>query len=223
MRWQVFDIIGPIMVGPSSSHTSGAVRLGLMANRLMGGVPDSAVIQLHGSYAEVYKGHGTDLALVAGLLGFEPDSEKVVHAFDEAKKQGLQYSFELVDLGTNYHPNTVRFVLKKGSDTLEMTGSSIGAGSVEIVELFGIPTSYIDGKSETLILMQQDRPGMVAWISSTIAAAQLNISQMSVARSQKGEKALTVINLDSPVPEAVLEGLRTVDGILWAKVLPILK
>ena len=109
MRFETFDIVGPIMVGPSSSHTSGAVRLGLFANTLLGGVPEKADIFLHGSYAQVFKGHGTDKALIAGLAGFQPDSEKIVVSFDKAKKLGMKYTITPTDLGNDYHPNTARF------------------------------------------------------------------------------------------------------------------
>jgi len=146
MKWSVFDIVGPIMVGPSSSHTSGAVRLGLFANKLIGGIPEEAQIFLHGSYAEGYKGHGTDKALIAGLLGIAPDSEKVVKAFKVAKEKGMKYKLIPTDLGSQYHPNTAKFILKKEDTRLELIGESIGAGSVQISEINGIKTNALNAR-----------------------------------------------------------------------------
>ena len=216
-KWQVFDIVGPIMVGPSSSHTSGAVRLGLVARQLLGDQPDKAIIGLHGSYAEVYQGHGTDLALVAGLLGFEPDDEKVVVAFDEAKKAGLEYRFEKINLGSDCHPNAARFVLQKGKYQLEIVGISIGAGRIEITEIDGIPTSSIDGLLDTLIVSHSDQPGLLAGITSVIASANINIAKMAVSRSKKGERALTVANLDQELSQANLTEISQVKGVSWVK------
>src|SRR5579862_9241696 len=124
----LLDIIGPIMVGPSSSHTAGACRIGLLARGLVGGTPDRASIELHGSFARTGEGHGTDKAIVAGLMGFRPDDERIRTALEIAEKDGLDYSFDKTTLGEEAHPNTVRMTLDRGDRTTVMTGSSLGAG-----------------------------------------------------------------------------------------------
>jgi L-serine dehydratase len=220
MKWDVFDIVGPIMVGPSSSHTSGAVRLGLFANKLIGGIPDEATIYLHGSYAQVYKGHGTDKSLIAGLLGIEPDSEKVIKAFEVAKLVGLKYKIIPTDLGNEYHPNTAKFILKKGKETIEIVGQSIGGGSIEIVEINGIKTNMLDGKYNTLITLQKDKPGVIAAITSIIAEEQLNIANMAISRDKKGGDALTILTLDGEIPEKVIDLIKNLKTIKWVRILP---
>ncbi len=222
MSWQVFDIVGPIMIGPSSSHTSGAARLGKVVHELIGGTPETAEIQLHGSFAEVYKGHGTDIALLAGLLGFAPDDPRLRQAAEEAQQAGMTYMISCVDLGLGHHPNTAKFSVVRQGERLEVIGCSIGAGNVEIVSIEGIKTNYLDGKFETLIVMQQDAPGVVAEITETIAREGLNIAQMGVAREDRGERALTIINLDEKIPDDLITELACDERILWVKVLPII-
>jgi L-serine dehydratase len=218
MGWDIFDIVGPIMVGPSSSHTSGAVRLGLLARQILGGTPQRATIYLHGSYAEVYKGHGTDLALVAGLLGFAPDSENVVKAFSQAKKMGMEFDIVPTDLGSCYHPNTAKFLLKKDKIKIEIVGQSIGGGNVEIVEINGIKTSSLDGKYDTLITLQKDKPGLIAQISGCLSQSGVNIAQMSTSRVQKDGDALSVYNLDKMPPGQKINKIEEIKYVKWARI-----
>lgn len=216
MKWKIFDVIGPIMVGPSSSHTSGAVKLGLFCNKLIGGIPDSADIYLHGSYADVYKGHGTDLALVAGLLGFAPDSEKVVEAFNEAKKIGMKYKIIPTDLGEKYHPNTAKFVIKKGDLDIEIIGISIGGGKIEIAEINGMSIEGLDGDNPTLLVFQNDRPGVVAHITDVISKNNINIGTLHIFREQKGGKAMTIATLDSELDTSIVSIIENIDNVLKA-------
>jgi L-serine dehydratase len=217
--WRLFDVIGPIMVGPSSSHTSGAVRLGLFANTLFGDIPEHATIYLHGSYGDVYRGHGTDKALIAGLLGFPPDSEQVVSAEEEAKKKGMHVEIIPTNLGNEYHPNTARFVLRSGSKILEITGESIGGAKIQIVEIDGIKVNSLDGQYNTLLTKQHDQPGVAAAVTAILAERKINIAQMSISRGAKGDRALLVINVDGDLPQLVADQIDALPQVEWVKIL----
>lgn len=209
-NYSTFDIIGPIMVGPSSSHTAGAVRLGKMARILLGEKPVKAAIRLHGSFRETYKGHGTDLALVAGLLGLETDDPGIKDAFLLAKKNNLDYSFSPIDLGGDAHPNTVKiFVEGEKGYKLEMQGSSIGGGSIVISEINGFPVE-IRGDYETLVTVHQDRPGVVAQVSGVLAGYGINIASMRVSRKNRGKLASMMIEIDQHVP---FDALQEIQGL----------
>ncbi|MHB9112927.1 MAG: L-serine ammonia-lyase, iron-sulfur-dependent subunit beta [Thermoleophilia bacterium] len=200
----VFDIIGPVMTGPSSSHTAGAVRLGLAGRAIIGGTPVSARLGLHGSFAQTYRGHGTDLALVAGLLGMKPDDERIPAALDLAAGEGLEVTFELVDLGPDVHPNTVRMVLtaRDGHETT-VIGSSIGGGRILVTRIGRFAVDF-SGEYHAVILAYGDRPGVVATVTSLIAADRVNIAAMRVSREARHARALTIMELDQPVsPEAM--------------------
>ncbi|CAA7602744.1 L-Serine ammonia-lyase [Acididesulfobacillus acetoxydans] len=201
-RINVFDILGPVMVGPSSSHTAGAVRLGLMARKILGDEPREAKIILHGSFAETGKGHGTDLALVAGLLGMLPDDERIPRAMEMAAAAGLKTVFSAGDLG-DVHPNSVRFDLK-GATGHEATvlGCSIGGGQIEIRGIDEFPV-MLRGDYPTLVILHQDLPGVVAQVTAILAAAQINIAEMRVSREKKGAVALTVVEMDQKIDPAV--------------------
>src|SRR6188508_395797 len=152
----LLDIIGPVMVGPSSSHTAGACRLGLLARCLVGGTPDRARIELHGSFARTGEGHGTDKALVGGLLGFRPDDERLREALQIAEREGLDYRFEKTTIADAIHPNTVRIKMERGDVTATMTGSSLGAGRVLVTEIDGYPVE-VTGNFHTVVLVAEDR------------------------------------------------------------------
>ncbi|MEW6725336.1 MAG: L-serine ammonia-lyase, iron-sulfur-dependent subunit beta [Bacillota bacterium] len=197
----VFDMIGPIMIGPSSSHTAGAARLGQLARSILGGQPVRARILLHGSFAETGAGHGTDLALVAGLLGLGPDDERIVDAFQLADAAGLQYNFERVDLG-RVHPNTVRFVLEAGDRRVMVTGSSVGGGRVLVTAIDQFPVE-LSGEYDALVVSYLDQPGVISKISSLLAMDNVNIAQMRVSRAEKGARALMILEVDQPVADEV--------------------
>ncbi|MHB9059794.1 MAG: L-serine ammonia-lyase, iron-sulfur-dependent subunit beta [Bacillota bacterium] len=205
----VFDIIGPVMTGPSSSHTAGAVRLGLAGRAIVGGTPARARIGLHGSFAQTYRGHGTDLALVAGLMGMKTDDERIPAALNLAPGEGLEVSFELVDLGPDVHPNTARMVLtaRDGRETT-VVGSSIGGGRI-LVTRIGQFTVDFSGEYHAIILAYGDRPGVVAAATAVIAADQVNIATMRVSRQARRARALTIMELDQPIsPEAMAQIVR---------------
>jgi len=203
----VFDLIGPVMVGPSSSHTAGAVRLGEMARKILGSEPVDAEIILHGSFAETGKGHGTNLALVAGLLGMHTDDERIPQAFEIAKEKGLSFSFAAGNLG-EVHPNTVKMKLvDQEGNKVDVTGSSIGGGRIQIQGINEFQVEVM-GDYHTLVVLQNDLPGVVAQVTSLIASTQINIAQMRVSREKKGARALMIIETDQAIDPAALALMR---------------
>ncbi len=202
----LFDIIGPVMVGPSSSHTAGAVRIGRFARGLLGADPASAEIGLHGSFAATGEGHGTPLALLAGLLGCDPDDERIPEAEALAQDRGMAYVFREVDLG-EVHPNSVRLHLARGEEQLEVCASSVGGGRIRVWGIDGFPVD-LSGDYPTLVLVYLDRPGAVAVVSSVLAHAGINLAELKVCRLQRGGQALMEVQCDEVPPLAVLEGLR---------------
>ncbi|MGI6449888.1 MAG: L-serine ammonia-lyase, iron-sulfur-dependent subunit beta [Desulfitobacteriia bacterium] len=199
----VFDMLGPIMVGPSSSHTAGAVRLGLMARKILGGKPLAARILLHGSFAETGKGHGTHLALTAGLLGMQPDDERIKFAPKLAQEAGLSVVFENVNLG-EVHPNTVKFYLAGTAGEKAVTmGSSVGGGRIVITEVNEFSVEFM-GEYPALILLYADSPGMVAEITKVLALEGINIAQMRVSREGRGKRALAIMETDELLQTEVI-------------------
>ncbi|MGC7870434.1 L-serine ammonia-lyase, iron-sulfur-dependent subunit beta [Desulfosporosinus sp. SYSU MS00001] len=210
----VFDLLGPIMVGPSSSHTAGAVRLGTMARKILGEEPLEGTITLHGSFAETGKGHGTDVALIAGLLGMAPDDERIPDAPELAKERGFKVRFEKADLG-DVHPNTVKFDLTGPKERVEIIGSSIGGGAILIRQINNFRVG-INGDYPTLVILHQDLPGVVAQVTLLLATAQINIATMRVSREKKGAQALMVLETDQKIDEAVLDLTRRLPSIKQA-------
>ncbi|AFM42551.1 L-serine ammonia-lyase [Desulfosporosinus acidiphilus SJ4] len=210
----VFDLLGPIMVGPSSSHTAGAVRLGTMARKILGEEPLEGVITLHGSFAQTGKGHGTNLALIAGLLGMSPDDERIPEAPKLAQEQGLKIRFETDDLG-DVHPNTVKFNLTGSMGTIQVVGSSIGGGAILIRQINNFMVD-INGDYPTLVILHQDLPGVVAQVTLLLATAQINIATMRVSREKKGAQALMVLETDQKIDEAVLGLTRRLPSVKQA-------
>ncbi|WP_172497070.1 L-serine ammonia-lyase, iron-sulfur-dependent subunit beta [Enterococcus faecalis] len=190
----VFDIIGPVMIGPSSSHTAGAARIGKVVRSIFGQQPDSVDIYLYESFAKTYRCHGTDIALVGGLLGMEPDDEQLANSLEIAYEQGMEVCFipksEKAD-----HPNSVKIVVSSGDRKLSVTGISIGGGNIQISELNGFKLSLSMG-TPTFIVVHQDVPGMIAKVTNILSASDINISTMTVTRESKGEKAIMIIEVD---------------------------
>src|SRR3954469_21389658 len=160
----LLDIIGPVMVGPSSSHTAGACRIGLLARGLVGGTPERAKIELHGSFARTGEGHGTDKAIVAGLMGFRPDDDRIREALEIAEREGLAYRFEKTTLDEDAHPNTVRMTLECGDRKAVLTGASLGAGRVMVTQIDGFPVE-VSGNYHTVVLVAEDIKGSIAKIA----------------------------------------------------------
>lgn len=212
----LFDILGPVMVGPSSSHTAGACRLGLVARAILGGTPERALIRLHGSFAATGDGHGTKRAIVGGLIGLPPDDLRLRDAFHEAEDAGLEWSFENVDLGDGAHPNSVVFELTRGGETVHVTGASIGGGRIEVSELNGFPVS-LGGDYHTLVVLARDEPGTIMTITGRFAAENINLATMRVDRTGRHEDALMTIEADAPIPDTLLEDLREFPWLRWAR------
>ncbi|MEJ7760851.1 MAG: L-serine ammonia-lyase, iron-sulfur-dependent subunit beta [Gemmatimonadaceae bacterium] len=212
----LLDIIGPVMVGPSSSHTAGACRLGLLGRGLVSGTPHSALLQLHGSFARTGEGHGTDKALVAGLLGFRPDDDRIRTALQIAEREGLDYRFEKITLSDSAHPNTVRMTLEQGGITATLVGSSLGAGRVLVTEIDGYPVE-ISGNFHTIALVAEDRKGSIARITGILAEHEINIATLKLTRKQKGGDAFMVIECDESPGEGVRDEIRTLDWVRWAR------
>ena len=208
----VFDIIGPIMIGPSSSHTAGAVRLGRLARAIAGSTPTAARIRLYGSFAQTYRGHGTDRALVAGLLGHTPADERIRHALDEAKNKGIAVTIRAAR-GEPAHPNTARFDLTTPDGRrVSVVGASIGGGSVRVTQIDDYDME-ISGDYHTLLVRHIDRPGMIATVTALLAKAKVNVAQMRVSRKRKGGHALMTIKADQHVAQRVRDEITGIDGV----------
>jgi L-serine dehydratase len=211
----LLDIIGPVMVGPSSSHTAGACRLGLLARCLVGGTPQRAKIELHGSFARTGEGHGTDKAIVGGLMGFRPDDERLRVALETAEREGLDYRFEKTTLGDDAHPNTVRMSVERGDRSAVMTGSSLGAGRVLVTEIDGYPVE-VTGNYHTIVLVAEDVKGSVARITSILAENDLNIATLKLTRKQRGGDAFMVLEVDDTPSEQVRDQIRALPWVRYA-------
>ena len=212
----LFDILGPVMVGPSSSHTAGACRLGLMARAILGGMPERAQILLHGSFAATGEGHGTQRALVGGLLGLPPDDLRLREAYEEARAAGLQWEFGAVDLGEDAHPNTAVFEVTRAGETVHLRGASLGGGRIEVAEIDGF-TVALGGNYHTLVLEAQDRPGTVAMVAAILAGHGVNLATMRVDRTGRHQDALMTIECDEPIPDAVLAAIQGFPWLHWAR------
>ena len=209
----IFDILGPVMVGPSSSHTAGAVRIGRMARTLLGDEPVKADIHLHGSFAETGVGHGTDKALIAGLLGMAPDDLDIPQSLEIAAHRGLKFSFDQMDL-RDAHPNSVLLELAGASDRrLVMQACSTGGGRILVTRLDGIDVSFT-GDYHTLIVQNMDNQGNLSDVTNALALARVNVANMSMNRSSKGGSVMMIIETDDPVPGYIVELLEKQPGIL---------
>ena len=209
----LFDIIGPVMIGPSSSHTAGAARLGRMVRRLAGQEITDAALYLHGSFAATYRGHGTDKALIAGLLDLPPWDERLRGAFAMAEKAGLTYRFIPADLGENAHPNTVRFeVVCRDGTRHTVTGASVGGGQVEITEIDALSVRFT-GERPIIVCRHHDHPGVIAAIAGLLYEAEINIGNMQVDRSRETHLAQMYLEIDSVPPPGLEEKIRALPGI----------
>lgn len=206
-------MIGPRMVGPSSSHTAGALRLGLLARAALGARPAKATVGLHGSFATTYQGHGTDRAVAAGLLGMAPDDRRIPESRRVAREEGLEIAFEPIDLGPGVHPNTLRFELEGEGRTATLTGSSVGGGAVRVSEINGREVE-ITGEFDTLLVVADDVPGTTARVTRLLADRDVNIAFLEVTRRKRGGEATMIVQADQPIPDEVIDA---VGGFEWVK------
>lgn len=210
--YSVFDILGPIMIGPSSSHTAGAARLGKISRQIAEGDICEVEFILYESFAHTYKGHGTDKALLAGILGLDPDDERLPHSFELAKGEGIRFKFIESNDEAPY-PNTVRIIITgKSNKKTEILGCSIGGGNVILKEINGMNVEFT-GEYETLITNHIDKPGVISNVTKVLANHGINIAFMRVYRHSKGDYAIMVIESDQKIPEEARKVLQNIDGI----------
>ena len=208
----LFDILGPVMVGPSSSHTAGAVRIGFLARKLLEEEPKTAHIILHGSFATTGSGHGTDKALIAGLLGMKPDDIRIPNSFEIAQKKGIVFSFETKTV-KDAHPNTaILSLIGKTGKKVEMQASSIGGGRIMLNKLDGIDVNF-SAERPTLVVHNIDMPGHVAKVASMLYELKVNIATMQLYRSKRGGDAVMVMELDQAISLDVVSWVEKQQGI----------
>lgn len=208
----VFDIIGPVMIGPSSSHTAGAVRLGRVAWKILGERAVRAEIQLSGSFAQTYQGHGTDKALVAGIMGMHSDDERIRNSLQLAQDSGLAVTFQEIQL-PGAHPNTARIALtgQNGGQAV-VQGASVGGGTILVTEINGLSVS-LTGQYNTILVLHQDKPGAIAAVTQFMAESGVNIGNFRLSRPQKGGEALMTIEVDGDVADTLMANLRALDPV----------
>jgi L-serine dehydratase len=214
----ILDMIGPVMIGPSSSHTAGACRIGLLARAILEAAPERAAITLHGSFAKTGRGHGTDRALVAGLLGMRPDDARLPEALTVAEAAGLGVIWAVADLG-NVHPNSVLIALEGGGRDTTVLGSSLGGGAVEIVEIDGVPVRF-SGARHTLLVGHDDFYGAIATVTRVVADDRVNIAALSSNRDRRGGEALMCLELDGRLSDEALAWIARIKGMNWIRMLP---
>lgn len=209
----VFDMIGPVMIGPSSSHTAGVVRIGRAALKVLGDAPQEAEIIFYNSFARTYEGHSSDRAIIAGLLDFSTDDKRIKEALDLAAGRGLHYTFKSVGNASTLHPNSIRVKLKSGEKQIEVLGESRGGGLINIAEVNGFKADF-SASLNTIILFADDIKGSIAFIASVLAHDDCNIATMSVSRKGKNDLACQVIEMDSQIKPVTFDYLRSLS---WVK------
>ncbi|MEX2542465.1 MAG: L-serine ammonia-lyase, iron-sulfur-dependent subunit beta [Trueperaceae bacterium] len=214
----LLDVIGPVMIGPSSSHTAGACRLALLARRMLDSAPLTARLTLHGSFAKTAKGHGTDRALLAGLLGMFPADPRIPDATQLARDAGIGFEFDSRDLG-DVHPNSVRIELTSAAERLSMAGSSLGGGLVRVFEVNGFEIDF-SGNCFALLVQHDDRPGVIARVARVIADDEGNIGRLHSARRKRGGQAMMSVEIDKHLSQYVLDYLSRLPYVGWVRMLP---
>jgi L-serine dehydratase len=209
----VFDMIGPIMIGPSSSHTAGVVRIARSAMKVLGGIPDEAEVTFYNSFARTYEGHGSDRAVIGGVLDMNTDDKRLKESLDIANQQGLVYKFKSVGNASALHPNSIRIKLKKGDREIEVLGESKGGGVINVAEVNGFKADFT-ASLHTLIIFADDVKGSIAFIANVLAHDDCNIATMSVSRKGRNDLACQVIEMDSGIKTVTFDYLRSLS---WVK------
>ncbi|AID01158.1 L-serine ammonia-lyase, iron-sulfur-dependent, subunit beta [Staphylococcus xylosus] len=208
----VFDIIGPTMIGPSSSHTAGAVRIGLVARDLFNQLPNQVDIYLYGSFMETYKGHGTDVALVGGLLGYDTDDDRIQKSLEAAETAGMKVNFiEMAE--ERSHPNTAIINMRNAEKEISVEGVSIGGGKIEVVAINGFNIA-ISGNYPALFVFHKDTFGTIGKVANILGDSSINVGSMQVSRKEKGDQALMTCELDDAVNKDIIEKIKNVDGVV---------
>ncbi|MBN6886601.1 L-serine dehydratase [Cytobacillus horneckiae] len=206
-----FDIIGPVMIGPSSSHTAGAARIGRVARTLFGHQPKRAEIYLYGSFAKTYKGHGTDVAIVGGILDFDTFDERIPSSLTLAEQAGMEVQFTVEEAVTD-HPNTVRIKLFDDEKEMELVGISIGGGTIEIIELNSFALK-LSGEHPAILVVHNDQFGVISNVTKILAQHEINIGHMEVSRKEKGKMALMVIEVDQKIDQSLMDDIAELTNV----------
>lgn len=218
----LFDVIGPIIIGPSSSHTAGAVRIGYLAGKIFGEKPDKLTFKLYNSFAKTGKGHGTDKGLLGGVLGYDVDNERIKKAYSDAEKLNIEYKFEYAE-DYNKHPNAVDIILEnKNIKRMEISGISVGAGEVAITKINGYKFN-INGDYDTLVLIYKDKPGMIYRVTALLQGQNINIATMHCDRNAKGQEASMGICVDGQISDYIINELKKIDEVYLIRNVEVLK
>lgn len=218
MDTSIFDVLGPVMIGPSSSHTAGAAKLSRSARQIAKGEIEHISFGLHGSFAQTYKGHGTDKALVAGALGLKEYDENIVNAFELAGQRGIGYDFYKIELD-NVHENTVKMTLTmKDGSVNNIIGSSVGGGQILITNIDGYECD-LSLQNPTIVIMQYDKKGIVTQITGIMSEHDINIANMKLIRKEKGEIACCIIEIDELIPEDIEKSIQNNKDVVYARVI----
>jgi len=220
VKSSVFDMIGPIMIGPSSSHTAGVVRIGRVAHTILGAAPVQANITFYNSFARTYEGHGSDRAIIAGLLDFHTDDKRIKTVLTLAEQMGLKYHFKSIGNASTFHPNTVQVEVMSGKKKVSIIGESRGGGVISIVEVDGF-TSGFSASLNTIIIKAEDIKGSIAFIASVLSQDECNIATMEVSRKGKRDLACQVIETDSPPKDVTLNYIKSLKWVKEVVYLPI--
>lgn len=197
-------MIGPVMIGPSSSHTAGVVRIGRVANRILGAVPDHADITFYNSFARTYEGHGSDRAILAGLMDFKTDDKRIKTALDLTKSAGLSFKFRSVGSASLYHPNSVNIVASKGDKKVQILGESRGGGVIRIKEVNGFDSNFT-ASLHTLVIEADDVKGSIAYIADVLSHEDCNIATMTVSRKGRNDRACLILEMDSGIDDLTIK------------------
>lgn len=215
----LFEVIGPNMIGPSSSHTAGALRIANIACRIVQEEVETVEFILYGSFAKTYKGHGTDRALLGGIMGFDTEDERIKNSFEIADEIGLKYSFSTDEQDKSHHPNTVRIkLITKTNKKYDILGESIGGGNVQITEIDGV-SLHFTGEYSTLIITNIDNPGVVAYVTNELNKENINIAFMHTYREERGKKACTIIEADEKIDKNIIPSLLKNKDITGARII----
>lgn len=221
-KFSLFDIAGPIMVGPSSSHTAGAAKIGQFARALFDGTPEEVHFLLHGSFADVYKGHATDKALLGGIMKMPPSDERIKHSFEIAKERQLKYTFEPGSLGSGFHPNTVKITMRDDKHEMSIIASSIGGGNIEIVRINGFDIRFLGNSAEqhfTIIVENENLPGMIAKTTGFLGEKGIRIVNMQSSFFAGDNKILSVISIEKELSLEEIFELEDKEGIVFVRAL----
>ena len=218
----IFDMIGPVMIGPSSSHTAGVVRIARVAVKILGDVPEDAEVTFYNSFARTFEGHGSDRAAIAGLLDFNTDDVRIRDSLDFASKAGLKYVFKSVGNASTFHPNTLQILISKGDHKVALIGESRGGGVIRIVEVNEFDANF-SASMHTVIILSKDVKGSIAYIANILSNDNCNIASMTVSRKGKNHQACLIIETDSGIRDLTLKYLKSLDWIFSVTYIPVVE